>query len=211
MKFHLFAVLCLCLAAACNPALPATATTTLLSPTAAATATIPPTPAPPTIEPIDIPNAAIVYYDISGSTESELRAQLDALGPTGYDGYKGDATTNWFISWDWPGYGNSVCDLSAATVSLTVEVTFPRWTPPEDAGTDLVDRWAGYTRRLAEHERGHVDFVAANYESVTDAIKAATCETAEAAAQEALASIRQHDTDYDAETDHGATQGAVFP
>jgi len=70
---------------------------------AVATATAP----VPTAGPIAIPNAQLVYYDITGSTATELRAQLDALGPRGYDGYKGDATTSWTIRWNWPGYGTS--------------------------------------------------------------------------------------------------------
>jgi predicted secreted Zn-dependent protease len=73
---------------------------------------------PPTLEPVTISGATVVYYEITGATEAELRAQLDALGPAGYDGFKGDATTEWFIHWDWPGYGSSSCDLSAAATSL---------------------------------------------------------------------------------------------
>jgi predicted secreted Zn-dependent protease len=158
-----------------------------------------------------IPNATIVYYDISGSTENELRAQLDARGPVGYDGYKSDATTRWFIRWNWPGYGTRSCNQSAATVSYDIQVIFPRWIPPENVTPDLVAKWVNYTRVLAEHEKGHVDVVVANYQSVADAIKGATCETAEAKAQAALAPIRQHGIDYDAATNHGATQGARFP
>jgi predicted secreted Zn-dependent protease len=184
----------------------------ILTPEAAATATL----ASPTLEPaavglVHIPNALIVYYDISGSNESELRAQLDSLGPVGFDGYKGDATTNWDIRWNWPGYGSGSCDLSAATVSYEIEVVIPRWMPPENTPPELVAKWTNYIRVLAEHEKGHVDFIVANHQSVTDAIKEATCDTAEAAGQAVLTFIRQHDIDYDAATDHGATQGARFP
>jgi predicted secreted Zn-dependent protease len=160
---------------------------------------------------VGIPNATIEYYEISGSTEGELREQLDALAPVGYDGYKGDATTNWFIRWDWPGYGTMSCDLSKATVSYEIEVVFPRWALPDDASPDLVTKWASFTRALAEHEKNHVDFVVANYRSVLAAIKSATCETADAAASSALEPIRQHDRDYDAATNHGETEGARFP
>jgi predicted secreted Zn-dependent protease len=160
---------------------------------------------------VDIPHAVLTYYDISGSTANELRAELDAKGPVGYDGYKGDSTTKWSFSWDWPGYGNTACNLSAATVRYDIEVIFPRWTPPRNAAPDLVARWNDYIRRLAEHEMGHVDFVVANYQTVADAVKGATCLTAEIAGQAALMPIRQHDLDYDATTQHGATQGARFP
>ena len=168
-------------------------------------------PATPAAGSVEIRNARLVYYTISGSSERELRAELNAESPVGYDGYKGDATTNWFIRWDWPGYGSSSCDLSKATVSYDVIVTFPRWTPPDDAPPELVAKWNRFTRALAEHEQNHVDFVVANYPSVLDAIRSATCDTADAAASSALEPIRKLDRDDDAETNHGETEGVRFP
>lgn len=200
----------------------ATATATS-SPTAApsSTNTIAPSPVPtktataatsPTaLAQVTIANAKMQYYAIAGSTEGELRAEMNAKGPVGFDLYKGDATTMWYISWNWPGKGTNSCTLSAATVSYQITVIFPRWDAPADAPPTLVTKWVTYTHALAEHEKGHVDFVVANYSSVLTAIQRATCETAEAAAQAALQPIRQHDIDYDAATDHGATQGALFP
>jgi predicted secreted Zn-dependent protease len=204
MKHNLLVSLCVCLvlATSCNPELETRAAG---SPITASTS------APTVSESIDMPNATVVYYDISGSNESELRAQLDALGPVGYDGYKGDATTTWSIGWNWPGHGSDICNLGAVTVSYTIQVIMPRWRPPENASADLVARWANFIHALVEHEQGHVDLVVANYRSVEEAIKAATCETAQAAAQAALIPIRQQDVDYDAATQHGATQGARFP
>lgn len=168
-------------------------------------------PPDPTVESVDIPNATIVYYDIAGTTEQDLRAQLNSLGPVGFDKYKGDATTNWYIKWNWPGYGTDTCDLSAATVSYDIQIIFPRWLPPKNADPDLVVKWTAYIQALATHEKGHVDFVVEHYTSVLEAIHNATCETADADAQTALAPIRQHDVNYDATTSHGATQGARFP
>ena len=163
------------------------------------------------IEEVDIANATIIYYDISGNTENELRQQLDKLSPRGYDNFKGDATTNWRINWTWDGYGNSNCDLTSAEVTYSIEVTMPRWESPQDASPELITKWNNYIQALTEHEKGHVDFVVENYMSVETAIKNATCDTAESAAQAALLPIRQYDIDYDAETNHGATQGARFP
>lgn len=166
---------------------------------------------PPTIEPVTITGADVIYYDIRGATESELRAQLDALGPVGYDGFKGDATTEWFIHWNWPGYGSSSCDLSATTTSLDMKVILPRWSPPHDASPELVSKWTNYVQMLILHEKGHVDYVIENFQSVQAAIQGATCDSADAAGTVMLEKLRQHDVDYDAVTLHGATQGAVFP
>lgn len=155
--------------------------------------------------------AEIVYYDIEGATEEELRAHLDELGPVDSSGYKGDALTEWNISWSWPGYGSNECDLSQVKVTYTVEVLFPRWIHPEGTSNNLVLKWFNYTYRLAKHEQGHVDYVVENYKIVLEAIQGATCETADAAAEAALEPLRTFDLEYDRQTGHGATQGARFP
>ncbi|HTK03517.1 MAG TPA: DUF922 domain-containing protein [Alphaproteobacteria bacterium] len=168
--------------------------------------------APKTVEFLSIPNARVVYYDISGSNENELRTQLNMLRPTDHSGYKADSVTNWFIKWNWPGYKTSgPCNLDAVTVSYDILIIFPRWKIPENTDPNLVARWEKYTQSLTEHEKGHVDFIVNNYLSVAQAIKGATCDTAEATAQAALIPLRQHDLDYDRETSHGKTQGARFP
>jgi predicted secreted Zn-dependent protease len=163
------------------------------------------------IEELEIPNTAIVYYDIKGSTENELRDQLNKLGPTGYDGYKGDATTEWYIRWNWPGYGSDSCDLGAAIISHDIKVILPRWTPPVNTSRDLRAKWATYVTQLALHEKGHVEHVLENFPAVVEAIKGGTCESADIIGLDMLDQLRQHDIDYDAVTHHGATQGARFP
>ena len=83
--------------------------------------------------------------------------------------------------------------------------------PPEGVSPDLVAKWTKYTHALAQHEKGHVDFVVASISAVENAIKSATCETANTAGEVALAVIRKHDIDYDVDNRHGVGQGARFP
>jgi len=166
---------------------------------------------PVTVESVSIPNATVVYYDIAGSTEADLRAQLDALGPRGDDGYKGDATTRWNISWHWPSNSDGSCRLAETVVSYEIKVIFPRWQPPSNVSQALVAKWSRYILALAKHEKEHVDFVMANMPMVENAIKGSTCQMANAAGEAALAVIRKYDIDYDAATRHGATQGVRFP
>jgi predicted secreted Zn-dependent protease len=96
-------------------------------------------------------------------------------------------------------------------VSQRITVTFPRWTPPPAVAPTLIAHWAAYTQDLAAHEQGHVDFVVDHVPAIVAAIKEATCATASAAAQRAADVIHQHDRAYDAATQHGVTQGALFP
>lgn len=160
----------------------------------------------PTLVPIEFANATVQFYDVTGSTEQELRRQLTAAGPNGYDAY-----TKWSIRWNWPGRGEKDCRLNEAEVSYEVIVTFPRWTPPTAATPELVTKWNRFLRALADHERRHVENVVKRFPAVGAAIKNATCLTAEAAAQAALEPIRQFDSQYDLNTDHGRSQGAHFP
>jgi predicted secreted Zn-dependent protease len=160
----------------------------------------------PTLVPIEFPQAVVRYYDITGSTEQDLRRQMTARGPEGYDAF-----TRWNIRWNWPGMGAADCRLKEAEVSYEVTVTFPRWIPTSEAAPELVIKWNRYVRALADHEQLHVDNVVKRFPAVVAAIQNATCLTAETAAQAALSPIRQFDAQYDLNTDHGRSQGARFP
>lgn len=160
----------------------------------------------PTLFPVTFPNATVEFYDVGGSTESEIRTQLNARGPGGYDAF-----TKWYVRWSWPGYGTAECRLQDAEVSYDMTVLFPRWTPTTHATPELISKWNDYLYALAVHENGHVDNVVAHYPAVVAAIKGSTCLSAESAAQAVLQQMREFDLRYDDTTDHGRTQGARFP
>ncbi|HOG46287.1 MAG TPA: DUF922 domain-containing protein, partial [Anaerolineae bacterium] len=160
---------------------------------------------------VALPRATVIYYEVSGRTAEELRAQLDALGPVDRSGQRWDAICNWDYWWSWPGLSGGGCDLGRATVTYRVEVTFPHWAPPAEAPADLVNRWAGYVQALAVHEQGHVDRAIAAVGDIQEALAVASCETANDAAQTAVARVQAENDAYDEITGHGAQQGAQFP
>lgn len=161
---------------------------------------------------IQIPNATMIYYEISGSTADELRAEMNQQGPLDpLELVRYDARTDWHISWTWPGYGNGDCDLSKTTVSYDIKVTVPHWEPASDADSKLIEQWNRYLNNLSLHEQGHVNSIVKNYPRVKEAIQRATCLTAEQAAQDMLDTFQQANTAYDVQTKHGETQGAIFP
>jgi predicted secreted Zn-dependent protease len=166
---------------------------------------------PTVVEELSIQNARLEYYEIYGDTENKLRNQMNLLGPVDYLNYRGDATTFWFASWTWDGYGKSNCDLSTTKVELDVRLVFPHWRPPKSAPSSLITKWNSYILALARHEQHHIDNVVSRTPQVLSAIKGATCTTAEGAAQAVLDDIRKVDADFDLSTDHGRNTGAVFP
>jgi predicted secreted Zn-dependent protease len=160
----------------------------------------------PTLFPVTFPHATVQPYEVGGATESDIRGQLNARGPNGYDAY-----TKWTVHWNWPGQGTANCRLQDAAVSYEITVTFPRWTPTAPAAPELVAKWNGYLYALSLHENGHVNNVVSHFPAVVAAIKGGTCLSAEAAAQAVLQQMRAYDSQYDDNTDHGRTQGARFP
>jgi len=188
------------------------------SPSSVPTDTFAPTPTTsvtptPILGQVSIENVQVIYYDITGSTERELRKSLDQTRPKDpYDNNRPvDAYTDWYISWNWPGYGTDSCDLTAAVVSYKIKLTVPRWEAPANASPELITKWGKYIQSIVLHEKGHVENIVYNYLSVKTAIQSATCSTADAAGQDALVTLRKFDSTYDRQTKHGATQGAVFP
>ena len=159
-------------------------------------------------QPVNILDTDIVYYDISGSTEEELQHQMYLLGPGDDDGKRGWAYTNWRFSWGW-GY-NENCQLTNVHIDLTIKVLLPRWTPPKDASLDLITEWNNLFRAISEHENGHVKIAKDNVGMVYTAIKGSNCNSANSEANFAVNNIRQLQKEYEAKTNHGATQGVTF-
>ncbi len=154
-------------------------------------------------------------YEISGSTGDDLRAQMDALGPSGFDAY-----TSWLIRWTYADVATDAgCAAGPVKVSVLIVYTFPEWDAPPDASTGLVEKWNAYLAALHLHEDGHRDIA---IEAGGEILKVLSmlpaypsCEalrqSADAAGESVLDRYRQQEAQYDRTTDHGATQGARFP
>lgn len=158
-----------------------------------------------------VPGVKIATYPVSGRDLAAIRASLDAEGPYDRnDGMHVEAITHWHFAWQWPGTADE-CDLSAATVRFSATVTLPRLVGAATAPPDVQASWRRYRAALEAHEANHVRYAHAHRGEVLAAIRGATCTTAEAAGQAVLQRLIEHDLAYDRETQHGASEGAVFP
>lgn len=160
---------------------------------------------------VDLSPAKVETYTISGSSEDELRLQMNELGPIADDGVRYDAVTRWWVEWSWPPDRYGSCDLANASVSYTILVQLPYWSPPTEVSTRLVEKWNRYLEALTEHEKTHVENVTDYVPLVEQAVVNATCESANSAAYAVLDDLREVDRIYDDKTGHGNTQGARFP
>lgn len=182
----------------------------LLAVSAALTACTPPAQEPEAADPFaGIPNVRFLYYDVSGGSAAEIRRSIVAgRGDTRHY----DASTSWRFKWRWGvDRASGTCALANVQLAFGADVRLPRLTHPERLAPRLRAQWEHYYVALRKHEAGHANYPYAHSDEVLAAIKGSDCAHASEAAKAVLARFTARDRAYDAETDHGAAQGATFP
>jgi len=160
-----------------------------------------------------MPNVKVVYYDISGSTEQELIAQMELHLPGEEDGMPRAGQVEWSVQWSFTPakvQSDGRCQPSDVKVRYQAVVTLPRWMPPAGTSPALIDRFSRFSQALAEHERGHVQILVDSLPELVSAIEAAGCSSASDAGSRGVAAIQQMERDYDNATRHGVAQGTVL-
>jgi predicted secreted Zn-dependent protease len=160
------------------------------------------------------------YYDIEGQTVDELRDQMNIHGVGWTDGNTYDAFTDWHVKWNYT-YRLTAggCTIRSVDTTLNVEFRLPRWKNYADGPAALRKKWNVYMRLLRQHENGHKDIAikaATEIEkSIAELEPAATCEeladTANELGRRIFSKHADKEKEYDAQTNFGETQGAVFP
>jgi predicted secreted Zn-dependent protease len=156
---------------------------------------------------VSTPGTEMDFYSISGNSAAELRTSMNQQHPvSGFDG-----NTHWNVSWQWPGYGSSDCRLQEAKLETRITVSLPRWSPPRDADPALILQWNRYLGSLALHEQGHVQRAREGFAKMQQILQSSHCDNADAQLNAVMGEMHDADLRYDADTDHGSTQGARFP
>lgn len=159
-----------------------------------------------------IPDVTIDYYPVDGADAMAVRRAIDAARPTdAHDGRRVDALSSWDLRWSWPRTRRGGCDLAAATIRYTATVRMPQLAATARLTAAERADWDRYVAALARHEAGHVRYTYRHRGDILAAIRGATCRTADAAAQAALAGLDAYHVAYDRETAHGTKEGASFP
>jgi predicted secreted Zn-dependent protease len=157
------------------------------------------------------PNTTVRYYDVTGTDVRSIRAYMNAHGAKDpNDGGVFDAITRWHISWRWP-VMNGVCQTSQVRMRFSADVLLPRLTKIDTLTPEVRNAWNRYMSALITHEAGHVRHAYEHMDEVAAAIRPAGCADANRAGQAAVKRLNQYDIEYDRETRHGETQGAIFP
>ncbi len=159
------------------------------------------------------------YYEVGGSCEKDLQCQMRQKGITWYDGKKYDSATSWHVKWDY-GYDRGPQTCSADSFRVVVEIIFryPKWVRTGDVPQPLVNKWDDYMKHLIMHENGHrdmaVEAAAELSRAVAELPPAPTCAALDrevrALSRARMNRLSDDERAYDAATNHGYTQGAVF-
>jgi predicted secreted Zn-dependent protease len=160
-------------------------------------------------------------YDIFGNTGSEIEQQIEACAPRVPNaGGVFTAYTSYAISWNYDYFvtGSGQCSLTDEKVGVHINQVFPAWQSTVSAEAGLGAEWQTFMTNLRTHEQGHVVLdlqYAKQMLSDMQTFPATDCaniaQITNAKLNNDVAALNQANDDYDARTNHGATQGAIIP
>ena len=160
-----------------------------------------------------------LYYDFGGDNPDDMRRQIDDAKPDVGSG-RWDAYTRWQVYWTFQrSQQGEQCQVTSAHVELNLTFMLPRWTPATEPTPELKAHWRRYMTSLITHEEGHANHGVACAREISAALihaaGAPDCATLDstlnAEAHRVVDKFGAEDVEYDYATQHGASQGAVFP
>lgn len=158
------------------------------------------------------------FYDISGNSLNQLREQINQKGTKWNDGKIYSALTNWDIHYKYS-VTNNKGRYSVRSADTTVEICY--YLPRLDANSctpELASRWKDYLAHLQRHEYGHKALAVQTASQVNEmfATLPSFGSEEELAAEitkrteEKFRHLKEIQIDYDRDTRHGETQGAML-
>jgi predicted secreted Zn-dependent protease len=171
----------------------------------------------------DVPEVEVsrsdASYEVSGASSGELVRSIREHARANWPDPDGAGLTNVQIG------ANMQCQefsdggaLREAQIKLLLVVTLPSWQGQERAPAALRAAWSKFSAALRRHEEGHVEIALRHVARLRAALQAmkpeAACpdllKRAEALLHDVDAAMMKEQLDYDATTNHGATQGCVL-
>ena len=158
-------------------------------------------------------------YGIEADDAQTAAVQMQLFGPE-IDGepFYGLHRGRWRYRYDRTRLEDGRCRLTNARVMLRSVITIPHLTNRETAPAAMRAAWDDYLAAIRLHEEGHRSLAVEVLREFWSAVEGAvvdSCDTAREAVQvwasEASPEWRRVQEAYDDETDHGMTQGAVWP
>jgi predicted secreted Zn-dependent protease len=160
---------------------------------------------------------SVSYYDVHGRTVAEVREDMLRMGPKDADGsFVGETRALMGWTWQTQSIRGGNCAIRAVAVSVTAQMTLPRWTPPPDTEPGLATEWKRFVAALETHEAGHKDIAAKAGHEIVAQLRGLVgfCSQITSRANDIARVIAERANEeqnaYDAATRHGITQGTSF-
>ena len=160
------------------------------------------------------------FYNVSGRSAAELRASLNTVRPATSDGVHHDGLTTWKIHWRYrTTAARDRCDVTSFNATEEIVETIPKWTNETGAPPALVAQWRTFIAALVAHEGGHVAIATEALEAIRRAGRGFRSQSncadlgrlIDETENSLLVQYKEKDKKYDADTQHGRTQGVRFP
>lgn len=161
------------------------------------------------------------YFPITGTNTRELYDFLINKGPSLETGHKGVANCQMGYNWI-PHVSSSkklnLCRIDKIELQGKIICTYPKWDPPAEASKQEINKWNAFMDKVKFHEQGHIDIDKKHlnifYEQLKQISTMPTCDEIRnevvRLGHEMVDKSNKEDLDYDAQTQHGETQGAVL-
>ena len=141
------------------------------------------------------PDLRYLFFDVAGTTVSDLVHSLGGRGPrvTGELAY---GVTYWRIAWSFVAEPSaSGCALVDVSVIVRLRIKLPRWKPPPAATRYTIDQWNEFLWALDVHERTHARIAIEGANAVARALQTGGsgtfCSSVEASANAAATRAAQ--------------------
>lgn len=170
------------------------------------------------IQQFDQPYTHLMYGDTANQL-ANLSRQCPLIVPGDNEPYI-NAYSSYWIGWryDYLTDQDGKCSLSNPTVLLHIKQALPGWANYDAASNQLKSQWQAYEAAVTSHENGHVKLVQQSAAQLLQAMQnlpSMDCSQVEKAVnqlgQNYLDQLGLANQNYDQQTGHGATQGAIVP
>ena len=155
---------------------------------------------------------SVTTYQVDGRTPRDVRRSLNQRRPADASDARHDALTSWRFHIDWSTDASGDCVPATVTVLPVILITLPSLKDEHRRTGRLRHAWTRYLRRLEVHERHHAHLVAMGAAQMqTEMRSASSCGDMVRASDRWRSEILKANSDYDERTDHGRSEGVVFP
>lgn len=156
------------------------------------------------------------YYKVNGSTPNAIRKDMNKKRSGKFDAY-----TNWSVKWHFNTQKNrnKECEIKNIDVKLNIKFILPQWKAERAVDENLKEHWNNYYTALIDHENQHKDIAVEMAGEIEEVLKELGAEKdcnklkkiANNTANKVLSDYKAKQKNFDAETNHGINDGAVFP